>query len=130
MVVPKAKLLAKKKAEGGRAQEGPQGDVAAAWGDQMRNYVLNPYQIVRTSGPATRSATQQAVFDGDVDDFSRPASAGGAAPRRPRATRAAAARTTKSDADDKASSSRIGFCRPADETQPAATPGTCSMSPA
>src|SRR5215218_10400863 len=47
MVVLKAKLLAKKKAEEAAHLKELKGDVAASWGDQMRNYVLNPYQIVK-----------------------------------------------------------------------------------
>ena len=47
MVVLKAKLLALKKAEEKAHLDGLRGDVQASWGDQMRNYVLNPYQIVK-----------------------------------------------------------------------------------
>ena len=47
MVVLKAKLLALKKAEEKAHLDGAEGDVQASWGDQMRNYVLNPYQIVK-----------------------------------------------------------------------------------
>ena len=47
MVVLKAKLLAMKKAEEKAHLDGLRGDVQASWGDQMRNYVLNPYQIVK-----------------------------------------------------------------------------------
>ena len=47
MVVLKAKLLAKKKAEEKAHLDGLRGDVQASWGDQMRNYVLNPYQVVK-----------------------------------------------------------------------------------
>ena len=48
MVILKAKLLALKKAEErAAARRAASGDVQASWGDQMRNYVLNPYQIVK-----------------------------------------------------------------------------------
>ncbi|HWU32087.1 MAG TPA: peptide chain release factor 2, partial [Marmoricola sp.] len=47
MVVLKAKLLAKKKAEEAALKKDLKGDVAASWGDQMRSYVLNPYQMVK-----------------------------------------------------------------------------------
>ncbi len=47
MVVLKAKLLALKKAEEKAHLDGMRGDVKAEWGDQMRNYVLNPYQMVK-----------------------------------------------------------------------------------
>ena len=47
MVILKAKLLAIKKAEEEAHLKELRGDVPASWGDQMRNYVLNPYQIVK-----------------------------------------------------------------------------------
>ena len=69
MVVLKAKLLAKKKAEEAALKKDLKGDVAASWGDQMRNYVLNPYQIVKDLRTGHESGNPAAVFDGDLDDF-------------------------------------------------------------
>ena len=69
MVVLKAKLLAKKKAEEAALKKDLKGDVAASWGDQMRNYVLNPYQIVKDLRTGHESGNPSAVFDGDLDDF-------------------------------------------------------------
>jgi peptide chain release factor 2 len=69
MVVLKAKLLAKKKAEEAALKKDLKGDVAASWGDQMRNYVLNPYQIVKDLRTGHESGNPGAVFDGDLDDF-------------------------------------------------------------
>ncbi|MGN0062867.1 MAG: peptide chain release factor 2 [Nocardioides sp.] len=69
MVVLKAKLLALKKAEEKAHLDEMRGDVQASWGDQMRNYVLNPYQIVKDLRTGHESGTPQAVFDGDLDDF-------------------------------------------------------------
>ncbi|MDI6910836.1 peptide chain release factor 2 [Nocardioides sp.] len=69
MVVLKAKLLAKKKAEEAALKKDLKGDVAAAWGDQMRNYVLNPYQMVKDLRTGYEVGNPQSVFDGDVDDF-------------------------------------------------------------
>ena len=69
MVVLKAKLLAVKKAEEAALKKDLKGDVAASWGDQMRNYVLNPYQIVKDLRTGYESGNPQAVFDGDLDDF-------------------------------------------------------------
>ena len=45
------------------------GDVAAAWGDQMRNYVLNPYQMVKDLRTGYEVGNPQSVFDGDLDGF-------------------------------------------------------------
>jgi len=69
MVVLKAKLLAMKKAEEKAHLDGLRGDVQASWGDQMRNYVLNPYQIVKDLRTGYESGNPSAVFDGDLDGF-------------------------------------------------------------
>ncbi|MFC6045844.1 peptide chain release factor 2 [Nocardioides hankookensis] len=69
MVVLKAKLLAKKKAEEAALKKDLKGDVAATWGDQMRNYVLNPYQMVKDLRTGFEVGTPSAVLDGDIDDF-------------------------------------------------------------
>lgn len=69
MIILKAKLLAMKKAEEEAHLRDLKGDVAASWGDQMRNYVLNPYQIVKDLRTHHETGNPQAVFDGDIDDF-------------------------------------------------------------
>ena len=69
MVILKAKLLAIKKAEEAAHLKELKGDVAASWGDQMRNYVLNPYQIVKDLRTSYETGNPQAVFDGDIDGF-------------------------------------------------------------
>nr|WP_300678438.1 peptide chain release factor 2 [Nocardioides sp.] len=69
MVVLKAKLLAKKKAEEAALKKDLKGDVAASWGDQMRNYVLNPYQLVKDLRTSHESGNPAAVLDGDIDAF-------------------------------------------------------------
>ena len=69
MVVLKAKLLALKKAEEKAQLDEMRGDVAASWGDQMRNYVLNPYQIVKDLRTGFEVGNPAAVFDGDLDGF-------------------------------------------------------------
>jgi peptide chain release factor 2 len=69
MVVLKAKLLAKKKAEEAALKKDLKGDVQASWGDQMRSYVLNPYQMVKDLRTEYEVGNPQAVFDGDIDGF-------------------------------------------------------------
>jgi peptide chain release factor 2 len=69
MVILKAKLLALKKAEEEAHLKELRGDVAASWGDQMRNYVLHPYQMVKDLRTEYEVGTPQAVFDGDIDGF-------------------------------------------------------------
>jgi peptide chain release factor 2 len=69
MVILKAKLLALKKAEERAQLDELRGDVAASWGDQMRSYVLNPYQMVKDLRTEYESGNPQAVLDGEIDDF-------------------------------------------------------------
>ncbi|MCW2851015.1 MAG: prfB [Nocardioides sp.] len=69
MVVLKAKLLARKKAEEKAHLDGLRGDVQASWGDQMRNYVLNPYQVVKDLRTGYEVGNPTTVFDGDLDGF-------------------------------------------------------------
>ena len=69
MVILKAKLLVMKKAEEAAELKDLKGDVMATWGDQMRNYVLNPYQMVKDLRTGYEVGNPQAVFDGDIDAF-------------------------------------------------------------
>jgi len=69
MIVLKAKLLAMKKAEEKAHLDELKGDVQASWGDQMRNYVLNPYQMVKDLRTEVESGNPQAVLDGEIDAF-------------------------------------------------------------
>ena len=68
-VILKAKLLALKKAEERAHLDELRGDVAASWGDQMRNYVLNPYQLVKDLRTEFETGNTQSVLDGEIDDF-------------------------------------------------------------
>jgi peptide chain release factor 2 len=69
MVILKAKLLALKKAEERAHLDELRGDVQASWGDQMRNYVLNPYQMVKDLRTEHETGNTQSVLDGEIDDF-------------------------------------------------------------
>ena len=69
MVILKAKLLALKKAEERAHLDSLRGDVQGSWGDQMRNYVLHPYQLVKDLRTEFEVGNPQAVFDGDIDGF-------------------------------------------------------------
>ena len=69
MVVLKAKLLALKKAEEAALKKDLKGDVQASWGDQMRSYVLNPYQMVKDLRTNHEVGNPQSVFDGEIEDF-------------------------------------------------------------
>ena len=69
MVILKAKLLAIKRAEERAELDVLRGDVQGSWGDQMRNYVLHPYQLVKDLRTEYETGNPQAVFDGDIDAF-------------------------------------------------------------
>ena len=69
MVILKAKLLALKRAEERAEIDELRGDVQGSWGDQMRNYVLHPYQLVKDLRTDYETGNTQAVFDGDIDAF-------------------------------------------------------------
>jgi len=61
-------LLLRKEQEAAQKKE-LAGDVKASWGDQMRSYVLQPYQMVKDLRTEHESGNTQAVFDGEIDDF-------------------------------------------------------------
>jgi peptide chain release factor 2 len=69
MVILKAKLLALKKAEERAHLDEIRGDVTASWGEQIRNYVLNPYQMVKDLRTEFESGNPQSVLDGEIDAF-------------------------------------------------------------
>jgi peptide chain release factor 2 len=69
MNVLKAKLLALKRAEEQAKMDAIRGDVAGSWGDQMRSYVLHPYQMVKDLRTEYETGNPAAVFDGDIDPF-------------------------------------------------------------
>lgn len=61
-------LLAKKEEEAAQKKE-LAGDIKASWGDQMRSYVLQPYQMVKDLRTEFESGNPATVFDGEIDDF-------------------------------------------------------------
>jgi peptide chain release factor 2 len=69
MGVLKAKLLDRKRAEDAAKMNELRGDVAGSWGDQMRSYVLHPYQMVKDLRTEYETGNPNAVFDGDIDLF-------------------------------------------------------------
>ena len=40
-----------------------------SWGSQIRNYVMQPYTLVKDARTATETAQVQKVLDGEIDDF-------------------------------------------------------------
>jgi peptide chain release factor 2 len=67
--VLQSRLLLQKKAEEAAAKKELAGDVKASWGDQMRSYVLQPYQMVKDLRTEYEVGNPAAVFDGDIDGF-------------------------------------------------------------
>jgi peptide chain release factor 2 len=67
--VLQSRLLLQKKAEEAAAKKELAGDVKASWGDQMRSYVLQPYQMVKDLRTEYEVGNPSAVFDGDIDGF-------------------------------------------------------------
>jgi peptide chain release factor 2 len=70
MSMLKAKLYQmeadKKRAEAERLY-GEKGDIA--WGNQIRSYVFQPYQMVKDLRTGVQTSNIQAVMDGEIDEF-------------------------------------------------------------
>ncbi|MGH3680909.1 MAG: peptide chain release factor 2 [Natronosporangium sp.] len=69
MRVLQARLLERKRAEEQATMAGLRADAAGSWGDQMRSYVLHPYQMVKDLRTEQETGNPTAVFDGDLDQF-------------------------------------------------------------
>ncbi len=67
--VLQSRLLLQRKAEEAATKKELAGDIKASWGDQMRSYVLQPYQMVKDLRTGYEVGNPQAVFDGDIDGF-------------------------------------------------------------
>src|SRR5919198_1724436 len=67
--VLRARLAQLEKAEERAQLDALRGDVAGSWGDQMRSYVLHPYQMVKDLRTQYESGNTTAVFDGEIDEF-------------------------------------------------------------
>ncbi len=69
MRVLQSRLLMLRHEEEKAKKDELRGDVKASWGDQMRSYVLQPFQMVKDLRTEHESGNTQAVFDGDIDPF-------------------------------------------------------------
>ena len=67
--VLQSRLLLQRKAEEAAAKKEMAGDIKASWGDQMRSYVLHPYQMVKDLRTEHEVGNTTGVFDGDIDGF-------------------------------------------------------------
>jgi len=69
MRVLQSRLLLLKQEEEAREKKELAGDIKASWGDQMRSYVLQPYQMVKDLRTGYEAGNPETVFDGDIDGF-------------------------------------------------------------
>jgi len=61
-------LLLRKEEEEAKKKE-LAGDVKASWGDQMRSYVLNPYQMVKDLRTNHEEGNPDKIFNGEINEF-------------------------------------------------------------
>jgi peptide chain release factor 2 len=69
MRVLQAKLLERKRSEERAELDALKGDGGSSWGNQMRSYVLHPYQMVKDLRTEYEVGSPAAVLDGDIDGF-------------------------------------------------------------
>jgi peptide chain release factor 2 len=69
MTLLKAKILARRQEEEKATLDAMKEGVTSSWGDQMRSYVLHPYQMVKDLRTEHETGNTSAVFDGEIDDF-------------------------------------------------------------
>ena len=69
MRVLQSRLLEVRRREEEAKKKQIAGDVKASWGEQMRSYVLAPYQMVKDLRTEYEVNNPSAVFDGDLDGF-------------------------------------------------------------
>jgi peptide chain release factor 2 len=69
MAVLQAKLLERRRLEEARELDALRGDGGRAWGTQIRNYVLYPYQNVKDVRTGYETGQALAVLEGEIDDF-------------------------------------------------------------
>ncbi|MDH6110765.1 peptide chain release factor 2 [Kitasatospora sp. MAP12-15] len=68
MNVLQAKLLERRRQEERALMDSLKGE-GSSWGNQMRSYVLHPYQMVKDLRTEHEVNNPQAVLDGDIDGF-------------------------------------------------------------
>jgi peptide chain release factor 2 len=69
MRVLQAKLLERKRLEERAELDALKGQGGSSWGNQMRSYVLHPYQMVKDLRTDYEVGNPAAVLDGDIDGF-------------------------------------------------------------
>jgi peptide chain release factor 2 len=69
MRVLQSRLLILEKEKEAAVKKDLAGVITASWGDQMRSYVLAPYQMVKDLRTEHEEGNPSKVFDGDLDGF-------------------------------------------------------------
>jgi peptide chain release factor 2 len=69
MRVLQAKLLERKRLEERAELDALKGEGGSSWGNQMRSYVLHPYQMVKDLRTNYEVGNPAAVLDGNIDGF-------------------------------------------------------------
>ncbi len=69
MNVLQAKLLERRRQEEQARMDALKSDGGNSWGNQMRSYVLHPYQMVKDLRTEYEVGNPEAVFNGEIDGF-------------------------------------------------------------
>ncbi|MBC6451419.1 peptide chain release factor 2 [Actinokineospora xionganensis] len=69
MVVLQSKLLERRRQEDQAKMDALKDSSSGSWGNQMRSYVLHPYQMVKDLRTEYEVGNPGAVLDGDIDGF-------------------------------------------------------------
>ncbi len=69
MAVLQAKLLERQRLEERAEMDALRGEGGSSWGNQIRSYVLHPYQMVKDLRTEVETGNTTAVLDGDIDQF-------------------------------------------------------------
>ena len=69
MAVLQSKLLERRRQEDQAKMDALKGDNSGSWGNQMRSYVLHPYQMVKDLRTEEETGNTAAVLDGEIDRF-------------------------------------------------------------
>jgi peptide chain release factor 1 len=69
MAVLQAKLLERRRHEERAEMDALRGEGGSSWGNQIRSYVLHPYQMVKDLRTEVETGNTTAVLDGDIDQF-------------------------------------------------------------
>ena len=67
--VMQSRLLARQREEEKAQMDALKADISGSWGDQMRSYVLHPYQMVKDLRTNAETGNTGGVLDGEIDEL-------------------------------------------------------------